>query len=76
MKWQATYFCVKCDGQMSFDTKMNSKGICPYCGNVEAGTIVKCYKRAARFIRRSPRWKFWDNKGHWEITKGVEKCQI
>ncbi len=39
---------------------MNSHGVCPYCGNMSRDTIVHHTVHSVKFVRKAPRWKFWD----------------
>ena len=62
--WKVAYFCVKCKKEMSNWTMMYSNGVCPYCGNVEPGTVVDCIESAKRWVMTGKWYSFW--KGYWE----------
>lgn len=54
-RWQTGYFCVECEGELSWDAMMNSPaghGTCPICGFRDPGacTIVACKERPYRWV--------------------------
>jgi len=67
IKFQIAYFCVECEHELSDKERSYSKGVCPYCGHIEPGTICATTEKARQFIRyRKPWWMFWsDPKGFW-----------
>jgi len=50
--WKTAYFCVKCDGQITYYIKMDNHGRCPLCGykHPDACTIVETYEKACRYL--------------------------
>jgi hypothetical protein len=68
--WEAHYFCMACDGNLSKASIMHSNGVCPLCGNTQKGTVVDHYTKAARFVPQpKPWWNFWSKEGgHWEYS--------
>lgn len=59
-KFVSLILCVKCNEQLSFNQKMNSDGTCPYCGNINEGSIVDTKK--VLYARVYPWWAFWVRK--------------
>lgn len=40
------YFCKRCDNRLSFGQKMDSHGVCPYCGANSHSTVVNTNERS------------------------------
>lgn len=38
--WEAKFTCVKCLQELTYNEVMDSRGVCPKCGNVSDSTIV------------------------------------
>lgn len=46
MSYRPAFFCKSCNEQLSWNTKMHSHGVCPYCGASSGDTVVDCVTRA------------------------------
>lgn len=48
-KWQASWVCTECNEPLSWNEKMYSYGVCPYCGHHSNSTVcdvvTKVFKR-------------------------------
>ena len=51
-RWENAWFCVSCDRELSWETKMRSHGRCPMCGHKgdHAGTVVDCVEKGFRWV--------------------------
>lgn len=47
------YFCKSCDNRLSFGQKMDSHGVCPYCGANSHCTVVDTNERSV-WVEDSP----------------------
>ena len=47
-EWVKEYFCVACDGGMTFRTMMQSDGCCPMCGHITEGAVCKTVEKAVK----------------------------
>ncbi len=45
-KWRKEFFCLECEEDVSWETKMGSLGLCPHCGFCSSGTVMKTGHRA------------------------------
>ena len=45
-RWRKEYFCSECEEVVSWETKMGSLGLCPYCGFCSEGTVMSTGMRA------------------------------
>ncbi len=57
MGWLKAFFCVSCDGELSWGQKMYSNGCCPKCGENTGLTIVSTYSKSYKLVRNKPWWK-------------------
>lgn len=46
--WQAVYFCVVCDKEVSKKVRLHNDGVCPHCGAHNDSTIVDTKVKVAR----------------------------
>jgi DNA-directed RNA polymerase subunit RPC12/RpoP len=58
--YNTAWFCVSCDAEMSYYTKLHSHGRCFHCGHksLSSGTIVDTYERGWRKTH-TPSGKWW-----------------
>ena len=63
MTWHTEYRCVHCSKPMTYNTRMDSHGRCPFCGVKKSqGTIVDTTEHAYREVRCGKWWQFWKYK--------------
>jgi len=46
LRFTAKHFCAECNHPLTWAEKMNSHGVCPYCGTVSGFTVVRTQTRA------------------------------
>jgi DNA-directed RNA polymerase subunit RPC12/RpoP len=60
MSWITAWFCVNCDAEVSWETKMGSHGRCPHCGFKGDGAVsIMKTREEAREVEDVPWWRFW-----------------
>lgn len=47
-KYVVVYKCRECRTELTWDEKMYSHGVCPYCGTVSGGTVVDTIKTSRK----------------------------
>ena len=67
-RWVAVWRCKECKAQLTYNQKMYSDGVCPFCGEDSGDTIVNVVRSRARCIAvelrpwwaigRGPQWNF------------------
>ena len=57
--WYGIDICTSCENVLSDNQKMDSGGVCFYCGHVSSGTICDTNKVVLMQIKHHPWWRFW-----------------
>jgi uncharacterized CHY-type Zn-finger protein len=57
-------FCTICHHELTYDEKLYSDGVCPYCGfsDKKNSTIVSTYEKNFKWVETNYGWKFWKPK--------------
>lgn len=64
-RYRKGYFCIDCEEDVSWQTKMGSLGLCPHCGFCSEGTVMKTGHKAIE-IKPGPvrvAWTLFKLKG-------------
>jgi predicted RNA-binding Zn-ribbon protein involved in translation (DUF1610 family) len=55
-KWIKVWICTNCKEELTWNEVMDSHGVCPFCGAMSEGTVVK----TEEFSRQLPEENPWD----------------
>lgn len=59
-KYYPAYFCVKCNNEVSWDTRMYSGSVCPHCGNCDGSTIIDTYQKSYYWEKQKNNNKWYE----------------
>jgi len=73
MKYEAMHCCSTCSSPMSYNTKMYSHGVCPFCGASSGCTVVDTITKSVLYQRVAPKWKVWNTKKRYTVVKSMKE---